>query len=188
MEQSKKKTNTEQKLTDALFDLMEIDPIEKITVSEICACARVNRSTFYNHFSDIYDVRDRYEQTLLDSVGAVLPTLMKAKILEDKGFSADLIERALGDHFDKLKVLLNGGDPLFSNRIIQLARKNFAAVLGVDEFAPKQEYAFNALAGMQLGLLGYWLRAGRVMPLEELVELMQDLIEYGPKAVMLSVR
>lgn len=181
-----KKQHTEEKVIDALFALMKTDPIEKITVSEICGLARINRSTFYNHFLDIYDVRERYEQRLFGDIQEALPVLMVAKINQSDGFSTELIEQALGPHFDKLEVLLNGGDPQFPRKMTALARKNFTAALGVESFTESQEYIFSALAGMQLSLLGHWLNSDRSMPLDDLVLIMQDLIEYGPKRVMLS--
>ena len=38
--------------------------IKKITVQEICNKANVNRTTFYAHFTDIYDLQNKIEQQL----------------------------------------------------------------------------------------------------------------------------
>ena len=43
---------TRKLLCEALFDLLENQPFEKITVMDICDRAMVHRATFYNHFED----------------------------------------------------------------------------------------------------------------------------------------
>ncbi|EKC69722.1 TetR family HTH transcriptional regulator [human gut metagenome] len=37
-------------------------PLEKITVKELCESARINKSTFYAHYKDIYDLSDAMEE------------------------------------------------------------------------------------------------------------------------------
>lgn len=39
-------------------------PISKITVREICERAGINRSTFYAHYQDIFDVAEQVEKTM----------------------------------------------------------------------------------------------------------------------------
>lgn len=45
---------TRRLLKDALIELLQIKRLEKISVREICTRADVNRSTFYDHYQDIY--------------------------------------------------------------------------------------------------------------------------------------
>lgn len=47
---------TKIQIADALQDLMEKKPFQKITVNELCQKANVHRSTFYLHFNDKYDL------------------------------------------------------------------------------------------------------------------------------------
>lgn len=55
---------TEEKMVQTTLELMEHFPFEKITVRKICETADVNRSTFYAHFMDVYDLLDKIELTL----------------------------------------------------------------------------------------------------------------------------
>lgn len=48
--------NTKKKLSASLKKFMEHKKLSKISVSEIVADCKVNRKTFYYHFSDIYDL------------------------------------------------------------------------------------------------------------------------------------
>lgn len=43
-------------IADKMKALMKRKPLEKIRVSEICASAEIERSTFYYHFKDKYDL------------------------------------------------------------------------------------------------------------------------------------
>ena len=55
---SKTVAATKQRITDSLFEIMRDDSIEHVTVREVCGKAGITRSTFYTHFSNVYDVRD----------------------------------------------------------------------------------------------------------------------------------
>ncbi len=47
---------TKNALADSLKALLELRPIDKITISDITDDCGVNRMTFYYHFQDIYDL------------------------------------------------------------------------------------------------------------------------------------
>lgn len=46
-------------IREALYQLMQDKPLNKITVKEICEVADVNRSTFYAYYIDIYDLHEK---------------------------------------------------------------------------------------------------------------------------------
>lgn len=56
--------DTEIRIESAMLEIMKKTDFEKITVKKICAKAQVNRSTFYAHFIDIYDLLDKMESFL----------------------------------------------------------------------------------------------------------------------------
>lgn len=55
---------TEIRMQSAMLEIMKNTELEKITVKKICEKANVNRSTFYAHFMDIYDMIDKMEMEL----------------------------------------------------------------------------------------------------------------------------
>ena len=61
---------TKKVLYTTLIELMKEMPFEEIKVSDICSRALVNRSTFYSHYSDKYDL-------LSDCVKAIKNSLAK---------------------------------------------------------------------------------------------------------------
>ncbi|WP_455683333.1 TetR/AcrR family transcriptional regulator [Thomasclavelia sp.] len=55
---------TEIRMESTMLELMKDTELERITVKRICEKAKVNRSTFYAHFIDIYDMLDKMETEL----------------------------------------------------------------------------------------------------------------------------
>ena len=53
---------TERGIKNAFIELRSRKPLEKITVKELCESARINKSTFYAHYKDIYDLSDAMEE------------------------------------------------------------------------------------------------------------------------------
>ena len=61
--------SNEKAMLEIFMKLLKEKDISKITVREICNEAHVNRSTFYNHFMDIYDMLDKAMQLHAIEIG-----------------------------------------------------------------------------------------------------------------------
>ena len=59
---------TKERLKDALFQLLKVKSLDKISISEICTLASVNRNTFYAHYSSLNGLLEEIEANLLESV------------------------------------------------------------------------------------------------------------------------
>ncbi|MCB7521948.1 TetR/AcrR family transcriptional regulator [[Clostridium] hylemonae] len=59
---------TEKGIKNAFIELRSRKPLERITVKELCAGACINKSTFYAHYRDIYDLSDTMEAEIAESV------------------------------------------------------------------------------------------------------------------------
>lgn len=60
--------SSDERMKQAMLELMNTMPLEKITVSLICSKANVNRSTFYAHYTDIYDMMGQLETNLQEKL------------------------------------------------------------------------------------------------------------------------
>ena len=58
---------TEKAIKNAFIELRSQKPLEKITVKELCAEARINKSTFYSHYQDIYALSEAMEKETVSS-------------------------------------------------------------------------------------------------------------------------
>lgn len=61
---NKRKKESVKKIQDAFLKLIQTKELKEISVSEICEITKLNRSTFYANFIDIYDLADRIKHNL----------------------------------------------------------------------------------------------------------------------------
>ena len=61
---------TDDRIQKTLFAILteENKPLDKITVSEVCKKAEINRSTFYAHYMDIYDIAEKVDRAMAEGV------------------------------------------------------------------------------------------------------------------------
>ncbi len=64
---------TEKAIRNAFLKLRSEKALEKITIRELCELARINKSTFYAHYPDIYALSDTLEN---ETIGSVLDVIL----------------------------------------------------------------------------------------------------------------
>lgn len=57
--------NTAKRIQQALIDLLNTKDFYEISISEICEKANINRSTFYSHYDNTYDLLKETQESLL---------------------------------------------------------------------------------------------------------------------------
>ncbi|MCF6515430.1 TetR family transcriptional regulator [Lactobacillus sp. S2-2] len=55
-------------LEDSFIALLQQKPFNKISITEICKLAKVNRSTFYANFIDIYDLIEKIQDNMIHEI------------------------------------------------------------------------------------------------------------------------
>ena len=63
---------TRQAIRETLLELMEEKPFSKVTVTEVCKKAEMNRGTFYLHYLDLSDVLDDIIREMLEETTGTL--------------------------------------------------------------------------------------------------------------------
>lgn len=63
---------TKNMLKASFIQLLEHKEISRITIKEICEVADINRSTFYAHYTDQYDLMRKIQDELVENVEAYL--------------------------------------------------------------------------------------------------------------------
>ena len=73
--------------------LLKEKPVQSITVRELCERTGINRSTFYNHYQDVYDLLEQIENEMLGELNEHLKSispendLMSMSLFEGISFS-----------------------------------------------------------------------------------------------------
>ena len=56
---------TKTAIHNTFLELRSKKPLEKITIKELCEKAQINKSTFYSHYKDIYDLGYLSRETII---------------------------------------------------------------------------------------------------------------------------
>ncbi|QAA30471.1 TetR/AcrR family transcriptional regulator [Clostridium manihotivorum] len=170
---------TRQNLIDAFWALYCEKRIEKITVKEITEKAGYNRGTFYQYFTDIYDVMEQIEESLIPAVHELPPISIPN---ESIGTPLNMFMALYEQNSKYYSVLLGDkGDPAFASKLKNstkpIIRQAFLGKYDMDtvEFDFILEFILSAM----IGLMSYWFIQGKILPAEELVSLIYDLMENG---------
>ena len=109
-------------LKESLLHLMETKPINKITVTEICKGADLNRGTFYTHYLDAYDLLEQIQQELFSEVTEAVDKLLK-KNVPSSIIIKEIFELILKNKNLCKVILSENGDKAFLKSIINLTRE-----------------------------------------------------------------
>ena len=70
--ENRKVKYTKMVIRESLFELLETKRLNQITVKELCYLADINRSTFYSHYTDLFDLVQKLEEALIKDLKAVI--------------------------------------------------------------------------------------------------------------------
>ena len=57
-----------ERIETAFFTLLQTKELQEVTVSDICKLCKLNRSTFYANYLDLYDLADKVRERLEEEV------------------------------------------------------------------------------------------------------------------------
>lgn len=63
---------TKERIGNCFLELLKNNHLSKITVSEICGMAKINRATFYKHFYDLRELQASMEDEVLSELSSFL--------------------------------------------------------------------------------------------------------------------
>lgn len=171
-------------IRSTLFALMSEKPLAKITISEICGRAEINRKTFYRHYREIGDVITELENEILGEFSAIMRTGNKSVL--DVGAAIRDISAVIERRREFFTGLMKLNPDLFSNgkikamlcRMISVSLKNVGAV---DDEATLRAAAEFTVSGV-LSLYSAWFDGGCAGDLELLTEIAVKMTTKGLSA------
>lgn len=175
---------TKMLIRRAFTDMIGKMSIERISVKELCQRAGINRGTFYAHYTDIYDLRDKLEQEMMTDFQRALEPLQQAEAGMDMQLEiSTAIFRCVKDNADICAVILGPyGDTDFAARVLDLGWEkclNVHAAHFPAIPASKLEYFYAFISAGCIGLLRKWLDGGMRTSVEELARASQGLMMRG---------
>ena len=170
---------TRKLLKDALVQLMQKQHISEITVRSLCELADINRSTFYSHYTDPFDLLHQIEQEVMDNLKSYLE---KQDYQDNRPLSTQVLIRILEylkNNADMFKVLLSENcDFDFQKDIMDLSQI-VSFQLNPKHAARTREYiTIFGITGC-ISLLQKWLQDDMVEPPEKMAEFFLQLVYHG---------
>ncbi len=173
---------TKMLLKNSLVELMREHPISKISVKMLCETADINRSTFYSHYSDQFDLLKKLEREVITEFEKHIEHhgFQKHDAKTVQGLNQILIY--IGENAELCKVLLSdNGDPDFQREIMILAQQKTITELRdfqkIDSRTSEYLQSF-AITGA-LNVVQKWLQDGMVESTEEMAEFTARLLYKG---------
>jgi AcrR family transcriptional regulator len=172
---------TKMQLRLALCTLLSQKSIEEITVRELADLSDINRSTFYKHYRDIFDLLDQMENDLISKIADTYAR-HAVGIMTKSDFAPLLSDLFyLGAEYKDMQALLGkNGDPLFLGKVrkrIEDEVQDWFPMLAGREDTAHHIYLFEFLNMGSIGVLESWYQHGANEPPELLKEVCSQIVQ-----------
>lgn len=181
---------TRENLNKALVDQLHHKPLSKITVTELCRMAKINRSTYYLHYRDPYDQYEKLENSIYQDFADTIDAFIDKNrnwftdlIVSDKVAQAKLVEE-LFSYIKKnaliygISLPMNQGND-FLNKLYLAGHDRFFDTLSktASQSELQQfEYFFAFVASGCVGVLRQWVTQGMKESPRDMARLTINLI------------
>ncbi len=180
---------TRQRLRQGLVKLMRAKNIQDITVTELCAECDINRSTFYLHYSDVYELLKAIEAELLEVFAQHLDeliTILPAKEAHPSPEMCGMFEM-LAENADICRVLLcDNGDMAFLQQVKELVRRRvldgWGAMFSRGENGTYDYVNAFAVSGC-IGMIQCWLEKNMPIAPKEMAAMAETMLSGGIAAL-----
>jgi AcrR family transcriptional regulator len=176
---------TKMLLKKSLVELMRENPISKISVKMLCEAADINRSTFYAHYTDQYDLLKQLEQEVIAELKKHISKEVFFKHTEQTTQAMNQILDYIAKNADLFKILLSeNGDSTFHREIMSLAQQKIISDIHNNQSidASISEYLQCFAVTGALSIVQKWLQDGIIESTEKMSELTSKLIYKGVSA------
>ena len=182
---------TKMFLKESLLELMKEKPIDKITPTELCRKANINRNTFYSHY---YTPRDVLTEIETDFSAQIIESLSSQYTAENIDISQTLKEicNIIYMQKDFCKILLSeNGDGAFFEAIISAGKpvvlagwKTEGVALGEDEM----EMFFAYIVNGSIAYIRKWAATDMREPPEKIAALLERIVYGGINGMKIKDR
>ena len=174
---------TKKIIKETFINLLEEKDLTKITVSEICSIADINRATFYRYYLDVYDLLTNIQKEIQEELrNAYHPESEHENTVSN--FSKALLEVMLKNK-KLVKVLFNTNDNIyFLDSILEFAYEKCKEKWHHDlpELSDEDiEYASVFIFNGALGVVNFWVRNDFDKNIDEISNIIESISYYGTR-------
>lgn len=182
-EQDLRYIRTRQMIKSAFLELMNTIGFEKITIQNLAEKAMINRSTFYLHYIDKFDLLDKVEEEMLEEIRNIFAG-MQPGYLFTKTFDVEMVagiftriyEHIKKNHYFFALIMSKKGDPAFLQKFANMVKTVFQQLITIpDKVNVPEKYLIALITGAQTSLIGEWLSGGMKETPDELAAIITGI-------------
>lgn len=172
---------TQKVIKETFINLLEQKDLKKVTVSEICEQADINRATFYRYYLDVYDLYDKIKNELIDDLRAAADSEDDYTVYH---FASDML-KVLISHKDIINILfINSNNIYFLNEFLEVAYEKCKHRWRLEDPNISEEimeYAAIFIFNGALGIINYWVQNNFDKDINEIAKMIESLAYFGIK-------
>lgn len=178
---------TKRAIRNAFAKLMTEKDINDITIIELAETADINRKTFYNYYSGVYQVVEDIERDILASYMELLGGVEFKEYMEAPFELFDRFSQLINmdPEFFGYLLSMNGNINLIT-RIMNLIKEKtcevMVAQLSLEQY--KADIMIDFVLSGMLSVYQHWLASDQTTPLEEISKLISTMSFSGINGVL----
>lgn len=178
---------TKRAIRNAFAKLMTEKDINDITVRELAATADINRKTFYNYYSGVYQVAEDIERDVLQSYETLLGNVEFRRSMDAPYTLFERFSKLINmdPEFFGCLLTMNGSNSLITRIMRLLKEKTCEKMVAQMDIEPKKADVMidYVLSGM-LSVYQHWFGSDRSVPLDEISRIISTMSFGGINGVL----
>lgn len=155
--------DTEMRIQKTLFELLKTQELRQVTVRTVCEKSCINRSTFYAHYTDIYDLAEKAGREMMSGIIDLFHTADDAlTFFLTEEYLVQLISY-IKENKDFYDIFLNHCPPSVINsgfsQLWEVSGKPYMEAFGLKDES-EMWYHFTFFKAGFLAILSEWLQKG----------------------------
>lgn len=158
-------------IEQSFLELLPEKPMSRITVTELCEKAQINRATFYKHYMDIPDLLETIEEDLFQKIR----TFFDGNDLELKSFLVNMMHYTRDNQARFLALGGNHGDPNLMTKTFMVCYESAYPIMAKNLISMEEkekQMLYQFLSHGAGAVLTWWIKDG----LRESPEYMAQII------------
>ena len=169
-ERNRRAIMSKRMIKTTLTEMLMQEPLESVSVTRLCKTADINRSTFYAHYIDIFDVMEDMEDDYAEKISLFRLGNATGIVLEQVRDLVSYVDK----HQESYLVLLKNG--YLKEKCIKEWTKMFVDADGEELNCEKQNLIVRCMVSEVLEVLRRWITGEITIPYQEIIVLLFEII------------
>lgn len=174
---------TKMVLRQSLLELLREQPIAKLTVTDLCARADINRNTFYTHYESPLDLLRQIEDELYTEIMRSLERSLFSRTINN--FLLEICQ-SIQANGDLCGIIISEhGDKEFLKRLLYVAHDWSIAewsASGLDR--DQMEFLYTFAANGSIAVIEAWIQDGMQKSPQEIATFLEKVTRSGQQAFL----